>query len=259
MDGGSQDWRTREGGPGQSVWARIAQRIEGDIRDGVYPRGERMPPESALAARFSVNRHTLRRAMAALAERGLVRIEQGRGTFVQEETIEYPIGSRTRFSQNIAEAERLPGHRILRAEEAPADRAVARNLSVRVGAPVVVLEAVSVADGRPLGYGLHYLPAKRFRGIAAIYRETGSLTASLARMGVADYSRLSTRVTAQMPSREIAALLEQPITRPVLQTEKIDVDADGRAVAYGLTRFAADRVQLVVEPFRETDEIGGAG
>lgn len=257
MEGTPAPWDAHEGGSGQSVWARIAQHIETDIRDGVYPRGERMPAESALAARFSVNRHTLRRAMAALAERGLVRIEQGRGTFVQEETIDYPIGSRTRFSQNIASADRMPGHRILRTEEIPADRAVARNLSLRIGAPVIVLEAVSEADGRPLGYGLQYLPAKRFRGIEAIYRETGSLTKSLARMGIEDYSRLSTRVTAQMPTREIAALLQQPITRPVLQTESIDVDPDGRAIEYGVTRFAADRLQLVVEPFREATEIGG--
>jgi GntR family phosphonate transport system transcriptional regulator len=257
MEGAPAPWDAHEGGSGQSVWARIAQRIEVDIRDGVYPRGRRMPAESALAARFCVNRHTLRRAMAALAERGLVRIEQGRGTFVQEETIDYPIGSRTRFSQNISSADRMPGHRILRTEEIPADRAVARNLSLRIGAPVIVLEAVSEADGRPLGYGLQYLPAKRFRGIEAIYRETGSLTKSLARMGVEDYRRLSTRVTAQMPTREIAALLQQPITRPVLQTESIDVDPDGRAIEYGVTRFAADRVQLVVEPFREATEIGG--
>lgn len=257
MEGTPAPWDAHEGGSGQSVWARIAQHIETDIRDGVYPRGERMPAESTLAARFSVNRHTLRRAMAALAERGLVRIEQGRGTFVQEETIDYPIGSRTRFSQNIASADRMPGHRILRTEEIPADRAVARNLSLRIGAPVIVLEAVSEADGRPLGYGLQYLPAKRFRGIEAIYRETGSLTKSLARMGIEDYSRLSTRVTAQMPTREIAALLQQPITRPVLQTESIDVDPQGRAIEYGVTRFAADRLQLVVEPFREATEIGG--
>ncbi|MFC6857414.1 phosphonate metabolism transcriptional regulator PhnF [Marivibrio halodurans] len=238
-------------GTGRTTWSRIAETLMEDIRAGTYPRGERLPAEAALARRFAVNRHTLRRAMAALAERGAVRIEQGRGTFVQEETIDYPIGNRTRFSQNIAGANRLPGHRLLRAEQAVADRVIARHLNLRVGAPIIVIEAMSEADDRPLALGLHYLPAKRFAGIDAHYRECRSLTESLRRMGVADYRRLSTRVTARMPTREEAALLKQPVGRPLLQTENVDVDADGRAIEYGVTRFSSDRVQLVVEPFRE--------
>ncbi|MCR9219212.1 MAG: phosphonate metabolism transcriptional regulator PhnF [Alphaproteobacteria bacterium] len=248
------------GAPGEALWSRIARRLEADMRAGLYPPGERMPAEALLAERFRINRHTLRRAMASLAERGLVRIEQGRGTFVQEEVIDYAIGNRTRFSQNVASANRLPGHRILRTEEIPADRAVARRLNLRVGAPVILIEVISEADGRPLGYGRHYLPAKRFRGVEAHYRELRSLTQALKRMGVEDYRRFSTRITAQVPTREIAALLKQPVTRPVLQTENVDVDADGRAIEYGITRFASDRVQLLVEPFRDAesgDVIGG--
>jgi GntR family phosphonate transport system transcriptional regulator len=186
--------------------------------------------------------------MAALADEGLVRIEQGRGTFVQEAVLDYPIGSRTRFSQTVADANRLPGHQLLRAEEIPADRHVARTLSLRVGAPVIVIESLSEADGRPLGHGIHYLPAKRFRGIDAHYRECRSLTESLRRMGVEDYSRFSTRISARMPTREEAALLKQPVNRPLIQTENVDVDSDGRAIEYGVTRFSSDRVQLVVEP-----------
>lgn len=236
--------------PGESLWRQIARRLAADIAGGLYEPGSRLPAEAALARRFAVNRHTLRRAMAHLAAEGHVRIEQGRGTFVQEEAIDYPIGSRTRFSQAMTEMHRMPGHKILRAEEGPADKTVARNLSLRVGAPVIVLEALSEVDGRPVAIALHHLPAKRFRGIDAAYRDCGSLTESLKRMGVSDYRRLSTRVTAQMPTRQAAAHLKQPATRPILQTENIDIDADGRAIEYGITRFASDRMQLVFEPFR---------
>jgi GntR family transcriptional regulator, phosphonate transport system regulatory protein len=83
---------------GVTLWRRIADDFERAISTGVYRTGERLPAETEIAGRFGVNRHTVRRALAALAERGLVRAERGSGTFVEMRRLAYPIGARTRFS-----------------------------------------------------------------------------------------------------------------------------------------------------------------
>ena len=62
-------------GQGVALWRQIVQEIAGDIATGRFRGGDKLPTEPELAERFKVNRHTLRRAMAALAEEGLVRIE----------------------------------------------------------------------------------------------------------------------------------------------------------------------------------------
>ena len=49
------------------------------IRLGVYPRGAALPAERDLALRLGVSRATLREAMAALREAGLVATRRGRG------------------------------------------------------------------------------------------------------------------------------------------------------------------------------------
>ncbi len=49
------------------------------IRLGVYPRGSTLPPERELAERLAVSRATLREAMAALRQAGLVQTTRGRG------------------------------------------------------------------------------------------------------------------------------------------------------------------------------------
>jgi len=49
------------------------------IRLGVYPRGTTLPPERELATRLNVSRSTLREAMAALRQAGLVETTRGRG------------------------------------------------------------------------------------------------------------------------------------------------------------------------------------
>lgn len=61
---------------------QIVEYLLHDIADGVYPAGTQLPPEPVLAAQAGVSRLTLREAIKALRQRGVVRVEQGRGTFV---------------------------------------------------------------------------------------------------------------------------------------------------------------------------------
>ena len=232
---------------GEPIWRQIAGIVERDIKEGIYGPGDRLPTEAGLSKRFAVNRHTVRRAMAFLQRMGQIRIEQGRGTFVQSDLIEYPIGEQARFAQNVAVSNHLPGKTLLRAEQVRANATVARNLGIRKGASVVLLEAISEADGCPIGVVTHYFPAKRFANIIPAFRKTLSITEALKACGIDKCKRLSTRITAAMPTRQLAAHLQQSPTHPVLHTESITIDMDGRAIEYGVSHFSSDRTQLVVE------------
>ncbi len=230
---------------GVARWRQIAETLAGEVSQGRFAEG-RLPTEPALAARFAVNRHTIRRAVAALAEQGLLRVEQGRGTFVAEQLVDYVLGRRTRFSANLQAQGREPGHRLLSVATVAADAATARDLGLRRGARVVEIEITGDADGIALSYGLHRFPAKRFAALPAQFAETGSITAALQRCGVADYTRKLTRLLARLPSEREARHLGQPANRPVLQSEAVNVDAAGVAIQRSLVVFAGDRVQMVV-------------
>lgn len=54
------------------------------IISGEYERGRRLPTEPQLQAEWGVSRSVVREAMKILESQGLVRVEQGRGTFVNE-------------------------------------------------------------------------------------------------------------------------------------------------------------------------------
>lgn len=54
------------------------------ILAGTYRAGERLPTEPNLQQEWGVSRSVIREAMKILASQGLVRVEQGRGTFVNE-------------------------------------------------------------------------------------------------------------------------------------------------------------------------------
>jgi GntR family phosphonate transport system transcriptional regulator len=234
-------------GSGVALWRQIERILEEEIAGGRFRPGSRMATEQDLAKRFHVNRHTIRRALADLQENGLIRIEQGRGTFVHEDLVDYPLGRRTRFSENLLRQSRVPVTTLLRGLELAAEPMVARALSLPSGAMVLVLDTVGEADEVRVCVSSRYYPKALAPGLLELFAETGSVTESLRRIGIADYFRQYTRVTARLPSAEDARYLHQPKSRPVLVTESLSVDGEGRPLEYGLTRFASDRIQLVVD------------
>lgn len=64
---------------GHHAFEACVEQLAMTIRLGVYPLGSTLPSERALAQRLAVSRATLREAMAALREAGLVQTTRGRG------------------------------------------------------------------------------------------------------------------------------------------------------------------------------------
>lgn len=231
---------------GVAVWRQIADTLAGEIRNRCFAATGRLPSETELAARFTVNRHTLRQAVNALQVEGLVRVEQGRGMFVQHELLNYPLSRRTRFTENLQRQGLLPGKQLQTARSQPATEPVARQLKLRKAEDVLMVETLSEANGQPVSLMTAYYPARRFEGLLDMLSDGASTTEILRQLGVQDYVRAESRITTQMPSEETARLLRQPVTRPLLCVESVDVDLEGRPIKYGETVFCGDRVQLCV-------------
>jgi len=232
---------------GVTLWRRIADDVEQDIIAGVYAIGERLPGEVEIAQRFDVNRHTVRRALAELAMRGLVRAERGSGTFVEPRRIAYPIGARTRFSEIVGGSGHEVGGRLIADSEEPASGAIAERLRISAGEPVIRLEILRSADGLPICAGTTWLPAKRLAGLAQVFRSQRGMTATLAHYGIRDYRRHSTRISATSADALDAQRLRTIPGRPLLLVDSVDVLPSGEPVLTSRSRFAPDRVELVVE------------
>ncbi|ELU5443804.1 GntR family transcriptional regulator [Escherichia coli] len=81
-------------------YQEIAAKLEQELRQH-YRCGDYLPAEQQLAARFEVNRHTLRRAIDQLVEKGWVQRRQGVGVLVLMRPFDYPLNAQARFSQNL--------------------------------------------------------------------------------------------------------------------------------------------------------------
>lgn len=232
---------------GVALWRQISDRIRANILTGLYDKTGMVPAETALAEEFGVNRHTVRAALAALAQEGIVRAAQGRGTMItQRDKFDFPIGRRTRFSEGIGEQARdLKGILLSSAREiASAD--LAKRLKLNPGEEVLRLDGIRKADGRAVSRSTMWFPAERFAGIDTAFAETGSITRALTRCGVDDYVREVTEISAVHAEPDDVVHLELTPGAIVLVTRALNTDPAARPIQYSVTRFPADRVQFTI-------------
>lgn len=233
---------------GRQNWKIIRDRIAADISAGQLEPGMQLPTESQLCLTFQAGRHSVRRAVAALAVDGKLKVEQGRGTFVQAAPlISYHIGRRTRFRQNLLDQGVSPAGEQLAESVVPAPAAVAATLGLAEGSPVHRLLRRGLADGVPINLGLSWHCATRFPDLASRRNAGESLTDIYRSHGIADYFRKRTIVFARRPEPEEAELLMQHPDQPVMVLQKTDADAEGRPIGCSEAVWAGDRVQFTFD------------
>ncbi len=228
------------------IWKAIAEALRSDLAEGRYSPGDRLPTESALADRFGVNRHTVRHGISALVDEGLVRTRRGAGAFVAATPTDYPIGKRVRFHENLIAAGRRPEKRVLALEQRAATMGEAKALQIAPGDPVCSYQGLSLADGQPIAVFESLFPLTRLAGITAALERTSSVTEALRSIGIADYLRASTRLTAVRASATQALILHLTEGDPLLRSSGVNESDRGEPLEYGRTWFAGDRVTLTL-------------
>lgn len=228
------------------LWMELTKRIQDMIRETDLAPGDRLPTEVLLANRFSVNRHTVRRSLKYLEEKGMIEARQGRGRFVRMPPICYQISRRTRFSNALSDQDIEPRAELIDIGVETASDTVDRMLSLRTGSKVIHLERLGLADHKPISLSSHYLPLGRFPRFIAMYMEHQSITATLRGCGVIDYVRRCTRVTSRLPTARERELLGTPKHVPLIVTRSKNVDPRGWPIEYGEARMASDRIELEI-------------
>ncbi|MCG8546480.1 MAG: phosphonate metabolism transcriptional regulator PhnF [Alphaproteobacteria bacterium] len=232
---------------GSSLWHQIEETLTAEIASGSLKSGDRLPAEPELMDRFEVSRFTVRRAMANLEQKGLIRVEQGRGTFVHDNVVKYAISSRTRHSKNLIEQGYEPGFKLIEEEELKATKDIAHALRIPEGARILHRRNLNMADDTVIAIGSSYFPLDRFPDIAEVRRSHATTTATYAHYGIRDYVRLYTQIEARLPTPAEARLLEQPRSLPIVLVTKIDGDSANVPISYAQTTWAADRVVFTIE------------
>ncbi|MEO6444910.1 MAG: FadR/GntR family transcriptional regulator [Gemmatimonadaceae bacterium] len=93
--------------PKERLYQEIVQHVQEQILSGELKPGDRIPAERDLAQHFHVSRAAVREAIKALAEKGLVDVHVGRGTYVAVLTTDHVVES---MSLLLRDARNTPEH-----------------------------------------------------------------------------------------------------------------------------------------------------
>jgi GntR family phosphonate transport system transcriptional regulator len=230
------------------TWETTRDRISEEIASGRLAPDTRLPSEPEMCRLYETRRHSLRRALAALEAEGKLRVEHGRGTFVERAPlVNYVIGRRTRFRENLMSQGLTASGQSISETQIHADARIAKALALPVGALVHAICRRGFANDLPISLGWTYHDASRFPDLAEKRRAGISVTEVYRAHGVDDYQRLRTIIFTRPANEREAHLLMLRPGQSVLIVQKVDVDKAGKPIGFSEAAWAGDRVQFTFE------------
>lgn len=142
--------------PALPKYIRLMEALKADIQHHVLLPDQQLPNEDELAAQYSMSRGTVRKALAELQRQGLIRIEQGRGTFVNQPKPALSGFSLVEFDHYLQQQNRTLSTQTLTFETLPAHKALANKLAIPEATTVFHIVQRYLADGVPLVYEERY-------------------------------------------------------------------------------------------------------
>lgn len=229
----------------RSAVERLRRDLLEEIDSGALPEGARLGAERDLAQQYGVSRGTLRLALAALEEAGLVRRVPGRGggTFVTHPKIERDLGGVQGVPGFLAVQGYDAGTRVIGTQMTWPTERVRRALRLEKDEPIFSVKRIRLADGLPISIDHAFFPANRFRGL--LERSLGgSIYELLKNEYGTEAVEAEERIEVVQATDEEAALLAITPADPLILLRRLTTDANGDPFEYSKDLFRADRTSI---------------
>jgi GntR family transcriptional regulator len=229
--------------------ATVQDELRQRIDQGRLPAGSRLPSEPDLAVELQVSRATLREALRALEEEGLLRRRQGSGTYVADRP---RMANSLDVNFGVTEAIRAAGMRAGIANGRhwvePASAAEAARLELEPGQDVLVVERVRTAEDKPVVLSRDVVPSRLVGDRAQVVERMlhASIYEVLERdLGVVIHHGVA-RFRPVRADHAVAGRLSVPRGELLLYLWQVDYAEDGAAVLSSHEFHLADAFDFTV-------------
>jgi len=236
--------------PGVALYYQIANLLQEQIASGQLRPGEKLPSEDELCKLFQVSRTTVRAALDVLASAGLVRREQGRGTYVEEPRLEQTSERLCGFTEEMRQKGLRPETKVLKVQKEAADELLAKKLNLVPGTAVIRIERLRLADGKPMGIQRAFIPSSLCPSLL-----DDDLSQSLYELLETKYNLIphkakDTYYVGKVSPQE-AKLLGVPAGAAAFVVERVTVSSDGVPIEYVRSVMRGDRYRISLELSRD--------
>lgn len=191
------------------LYYQLQAKIKRLVEEGHFAYGDRLPSERQIAEMVMVNRLTVRQALMALVNEGVLTRKRGLGTFVAPPKLEHGLTKLTSFTEDMHKRGLKPSTRVLSLSVQSVEKKV--NLLLGLGAheDIIVIERLRLADDKPMALEVAHLPCRRFPGFMALRVDLAyaSLYDTLRLHYGIEFARASETLEARVASVREAELL----------------------------------------------------
>jgi GntR family transcriptional regulator len=142
------------------IYLQFRELIRNRIEDGTYPPGTAIPSENELARSYGINRLTVRNALGALVQEGLLKRVHGKGVFVQGKKIERDLETLEGFSQTMLEKGVQPSRTILVKQLRPAGIKYGSLFNINEEDEIYYIKRLCCINGEPGSLDEIYIPKR---------------------------------------------------------------------------------------------------
>ncbi len=222
--------------------------------------GAQLPNEPELAEKMRVSRATLRSALNNLEAAGVILRRPGVGNFVSHlPVLQNNLNVNAGVADLIRDMGMTPGLAQLHLRVGPADASVGGYLALGSGAPVVSLERVRTADGKPVVYSLDYFAAAFLGGGPASL--SPAACAEWLQAGASLYrifeERLGRRIAGGVArlkpvvaDAEMARRLDLAAGAPLLRIEQVDHDWEQKPLIFSIEHHVPELCTFTIHRSR---------
>jgi GntR family transcriptional regulator len=218
----------------------IAEDLRGRVAQGEFAAGRLLPSESELSAAYDASRVTVRKALEALRDEGLVDARQGFGWFVAADPLRQTLGRLGTIEAQLAESGVTPERRVLDFGFVDAPRWVAAELGA---GKVLRVRRLNLADGEPFARVTVWCPEELGSSLSRDEVERAPFYELLP----VEFGGATQTIGAEAASATDAGVLAVPEGSPVLVCRRVTHGTDGAPVLLSEHVFPAHRTEFVVD------------
>jgi GntR family transcriptional regulator len=212
---------------------QLREIIRREIAASRWQRGNQLPSENQLCEMFQVSRTTVREALDALVNEGLLTREKGLGTFVADpKFLETWSGSAIGFSDSITQQGYLIETKVLELTTVPASLQVCRELNLSMSSEVILLRRLRYIMKQPILVVHSYMPVKLFPDLNKVDFTTTSLYQAFRSVYDTPVWRVKRGIEAIAADETIAGLLHLVPGFPVMFIENTAYTRDGTPIEF---------------------------
>jgi GntR family transcriptional regulator len=225
----------------RSRYQQVADDLREAIKRGEHPPGSMLPSQPQLARKYGLNQTSINRAIAVLVTEGLVRVEHGRGAFVQE----VPTAKRVRhidrdyrsdprgsaYADEMRKVGVAPSTELVEAGPALPPGEIAEVFGLGEADECVIRRRHMFADDTPIQIAISYIPMKVAGSPDIAFPDTGpsGIYARLAERGFGPV-RFTEDIEVRAATPDEAKFLRIPKGQPVFAVLRTAYDAQDRPV-----------------------------